>query len=159
MYLTKYDMVSRSSCNEKLQLPLGPWRLPVIGSIHHLLGALPHHSLRRLSSCYGPLMFLKLGEIPVIVVSSRDATKEVMKTHDAVFATRPQTAIIQILTKHSHDIFLTPYGGCWRQLRKICVSELLSTRRVQSFRPIPEEEVARLVHAISSSSSPLVNNQ
>ncbi|GJM99868.1 hypothetical protein PR202_ga17007 [Eleusine coracana subsp. coracana] len=98
MYLTKYGMVSRSSCNEKLQLPPGPWRLPVIGSIHHLLGALPHHSLRRLSSCYGPLMFLELGEIPVIVLSSRDAAKEVMKTHDAVFATRPQTAIIQILT-------------------------------------------------------------
>ncbi|TVU11370.1 hypothetical protein EJB05_44954, partial [Eragrostis curvula] len=155
--ISKCYIASASSCNRSLRLPPGPRQLPVIGSLHHLLCALPHRSLRRLSSHYGPLMFLKLGEIPVIIVSSREAAEEVMKTHDAVFATRPQTAMIKILTKQGQAIALTPYGDPWRQLRKICKLELLSASRVQSFRPVREEEVARLVQAISSMSGSLVN--
>ncbi|TVU11379.1 hypothetical protein EJB05_44964, partial [Eragrostis curvula] len=157
LYLTKCYIASASSCNRSIRLPPGPWQLPVIGCLHHLLGVLPHRSLRRLSSHYGPLMFLKLGEIPVLIVSSREGAKEVMKTHDATFASRPQTAMIKILTKQGQAIALTPYGNHWRQLRKICVLELLSTSRVQSFRLVREEEVARLVQAISSKSASLVN--
>ncbi|KAJ1265172.1 hypothetical protein BS78_08G059300 [Paspalum vaginatum] len=159
LWLTKCCIVSSArSCHHRgLRLPPGPWQLPIIGSLHHLLGALPHRSLRRLSWRYGPLMFLKLGEVPVLVVSSREAAKEVMKTHDMVFATRPQTAVIKTLTKQGQAIALTPYGDHWRQLRKICVQELLSAGRVRSFRPVREEEAARLVEAVSSASGKLVN--
>ncbi|TVU11389.1 hypothetical protein EJB05_44974, partial [Eragrostis curvula] len=157
LYPAKCYITSKQSCHRKLRLPPGPWQLPLIGSLHHLLGELPHRSLRRLAGHYGPLMFLKLGEIPVIVVSSREAAKEVMKTHDATFATRPQTAVVKILTKQAQAIALTPYGDHWRQLRKICALELLSPSRVQSFRSVREEEVAQLVQAILSMSGSLVN--
>lgn len=157
LYLTKYYVASKRSRRRAVRLPPGPWLLPIIGSLHHLLGAQPHRALRDISRRYGPLVFLKFGEVPVVVASSREAAKEVMKTHDAVFATRPQTATIKMLTKQAMAIALAPYGDHWRQLRKICVLELLSARRVQSFRPVREEEAARLVQAVSSTSSPLVN--
>lgn len=49
-----------------------------------------------------------------------------------------------------------PYGNYWRQLRKLCISELLSPKRVQSFRRIREEETDQLVLSISSTSG-LIN--
>ena len=145
--LTKcfYNASARSSCHRGLRLPPCPWQLPVIGSLHHLAGALPHRSLRRLSQRYGPIMLLRFGEVPVVVVSSAEAAREVMRTHDVLFATRPQLAAINTLTKEGHAIAFTPYGEHWRQIRKICAVELLSAARVRSFRPVREEEVARLV--------------
>uniref|UniRef100_A0A453T7C2 Uncharacterized protein n=1 Tax=Aegilops tauschii subsp. strangulata TaxID=200361 RepID=A0A453T7C2_AEGTS len=57
----------------------GPWRLPVIGSIHHLIGALPHHAMRDLARRYdAPLMLLRLGELNVVVASSAIASREIL---------------------------------------------------------------------------------
>jgi cytochrome P450 len=54
----------------------------------------------------------------------------------------------------AEGIIFAPYGDGWRQTRKICTVELLSARRVQSFRPIREEEVGRLLHAVASAAAP-----
>jgi hypothetical protein len=57
----------------KLPSPCG--RLPVIGHLH-LLGSLPHVSLRDLAAQHGRdgLMLLRLGAVPTLVVSSPAAT-------------------------------------------------------------------------------------
>nr|CAB3493013.1 unnamed protein product [Digitaria exilis] len=137
-----------------LRLPPCPWQLPVIGSLHHVLGDLPHRSLRRLSRRYGPhLMLLRFGEVPVVVVSSGEAARAVMRTHDAAFATRPQTATVRILSKEGQAIALAPYGDHWRWLRKVCAVELLSAARVRSFQPVREMMAARLVGAVASGGS------
>ncbi|EAZ01827.1 hypothetical protein OsI_23851 [Oryza sativa Indica Group] len=136
-----------------LRLPPGPWQLPVIGSLHHLAGKLPHRAMRDLARRHGPVMMLRLGEVPTLVVSSRDAAREVMRTHDAAFASRPLSASVRAATKGGRDIAFAPYGDYWRQLRKIAVTELLSARRVLSFRPIREEEVAATLRAVAAAAA------
>ncbi|KAF7104742.1 hypothetical protein CFC21_105615 [Triticum aestivum] len=136
---------------DKLRLPPGPWTLPVIGSIHHIAGALPHQAMRDLARRHGwPVMLLRLGEVPTLVVSSREGAREVMKTHDAAFATRPLSSTVRVLTNGGRDIIFAPYGEHWRQMRKIAVTELLTARRVLSFRAIREEEVGAMLRAVAS---------
>ncbi|XP_062224639.1 desmethyl-deoxy-podophyllotoxin synthase-like [Phragmites australis] len=139
--------------NNGLRLPPGPWQLPVIGSLHHLLRSpLAHRAMadiaRRLDA---PLIYLRLGEVPVVVASSPDAAREFMKTHDVNFATRPWNSTIRIMMADGEGLVFARYGALWRQLRKISILELLSARRVQSFRHVREEEVARAVAAIAAS--------
>ncbi|CAO2152717.1 unnamed protein product [Urochloa humidicola] len=138
----------------KLNLPPGPWTLPVIGSIHHLLTSPNlYRAMRRLSQKHGPLMMLRLGEVSAMVASSPEAAKEIMKVHDITFADRYSNTIMSVLTFDGKDIAFAPYGERWRQLRKICVLELLSASQVQSFRHIREDEVARFMQNLAASAS------
>ncbi|MCE3215749.1 hypothetical protein HAX54_003341 [Datura stramonium] len=154
-----FDKRRKLSRQEKL--PPGPWRLPVIGSLHHLRGALlfPHRTLANLATKYGPIMYLQLGEIPAVVVSSPNMAKEILKTHELAFATKPQLTSINITTYNYKDIAFAPYGDKWRQMRNICVTELLSTKMVKSFSSIREDEISNLVSSIrSAKGSPRVVN-
>ncbi|XP_071919918.1 cytochrome P450 71D6-like [Coffea arabica] len=131
------------------KLPPSPWKLPFIGNLHHLVGSLPHHALRKLAQKHGPLMHLQLGEMSAIVVSSPRMAEEVLKTHDLAFADRAVSPAIRIVLYGASDIAFAPYGDYWRQMRKICTQELLSARTVQSFSPICAE-ASRLVSSIQA---------
>ncbi|OEL37178.1 Premnaspirodiene oxygenase [Dichanthelium oligosanthes] len=137
------------------QLPPSPWALPVIGHLHHLVGALPHRAMRDLAARHGPLILLRLGGLPVVVASSAEAAREVMKTHDLEFASRSMSRMVRLCVPDGAEgIIFVPYGDRWRVMRKICTVELLSARRVQSFRPVREDEVGRLLRAVVASTAP-----
>ena len=70
------------------KLPPGPIGFPIFGSLH-LLGKFPHHDLHRLAKKYGPIMYMRLGLVPTVVVSSPQAAELILKTNDLVFASRP----------------------------------------------------------------------
>uniref|UniRef100_A0A0E0D3H3 Cytochrome P450 n=1 Tax=Oryza meridionalis TaxID=40149 RepID=A0A0E0D3H3_9ORYZ len=129
---------SSPQAERRLRLPPGPWRLPFVGSLHHVLlsrhGDLPHRALRELAGRYGALMLLRFGAVPTLVVSSAEAARE---------------PTLAVFTRGGRDIMFSPYGDLWRQLRRICVLELFSARRVQSLRHVHEDEARRLVRAVA----------
>jgi cytochrome P450 len=138
--------------------PPSPWALPVVGHLHHLAfaSALPHRAMRDLARRLGPLMLLRLGELRVVVASSADAAREVMRTHDLAFATRPLSpTAMALLGDGSLGLVFAPYGDGWRQLRRLCTAELLSARRVRSFRVVREDEVRRLLRSVAAKASPV----
>ncbi|KAG5628991.1 hypothetical protein H5410_000708 [Solanum commersonii] len=123
----------------------------------HLLGGLQHHVLRDLAKKYGPIMHLQLGEVSLVVVTSPDMAKQVLKTHDLTFASRPKLLATEILFYKGSDIVFSPYGDYWRQIRKICLLELLSTKNVKSFNSIRQDEVLHMIEFFRSSSGETVN--
>nr|WEQ50545.1 cytochrome P450 71D708 [Salvia officinalis] len=145
----KSQRISKSG-NGYSRIP-GPKPLPLIGNLHLMLrGAPPHHLFRDLAGKYGPLMRLQLGEIQFLIISSVDLAKQVVRTHDVNFANRPPGLAPETLGYNCTGIGFAPYGEYWRQLRRVCTLELLSARRVQSFRPIREEENMNLCEWVAS---------
>lgn len=101
-------------------------------------------------------MLLHFGSVPVLVVSSADAAKEIMKTHDLIFSNRPKT-VGGRLFYNCKSVSFAPYGEYWRQVKNICVTRLLTSARVHSFRNVREEEVDLLIQNIRESCSQVVN--
>ncbi|KAG0487642.1 hypothetical protein HPP92_009737 [Vanilla planifolia] len=131
----------------KLKLPPGPSPLPIIGNLHHL-GRQPHISLRRLSQRHGPIIHLTLGQIPTVVVSSPRTARDVLRTHDLALCSRPALFAARKVFYDCTDIAFAPYGSYWRGLRKLCILELLSARRVDSFASARAAETTALVASI-----------
>ncbi|KAB1228272.1 Premnaspirodiene oxygenase [Morella rubra] len=117
---------------------------------------LPHRVLKDLADKYGPVMRLQLGEVPALVISSPELAKDVLITHDSAYKQRPNFLAVDIMTYNS-SVVSAPYCDYWRQMRKIYVMELLSAKRVQSFRTIREEEVESLLESLSLSGGLPIN--
>ncbi|KAF6158679.1 hypothetical protein GIB67_040193 [Kingdonia uniflora] len=134
--------------------PPSPSRLYIIA---RMFGSLLHHSLTQLSKKHGPIILLKLSSVPVLVVSSAEVAREVLKMHDHVFYNRP---VLEGFRKHLYnfkDVALSHYGEYWRQMKKICVLKLLSAKKVYSFRSVRVQEVQNMIKYISLTSSCVVN--
>ncbi|CAI0382873.1 unnamed protein product [Linum tenue] len=97
-------------------------------------------------------MFLRLGRAQVVVVSTAKMAEEVMKTQDLVFCTRPVATSTTRLSYNNVDLAFAPYDAYWREMRKICVVHLFNSNRAQSFGPIREYEVSKMIEKVSGSS-------
>ncbi|XP_071718303.1 germacrene A hydroxylase-like [Rutidosis leptorrhynchoides] len=145
----------KTDSNKKL--PPEPWKLPILGHVHHLIATQPHRALANMAEKLGPIVHLQLGEISAIVISSPSLAKDIMKTHDISFANRPKLQSTEIVAYNNIDIAFSPYGDYWRQMRKICVLELLSAKKVQSFRSLREQESWNLIESMAMKGSTSVN--
>ena len=136
-----------------MHLPPGPLGLPFIGNLHQMDSSTPHVCLWQLSNQYGPIMSLRLGCLPALVISSAGMAKEALKAHDLEFSSRPSLLGTQKMSYNGLDLSVAPYGEYWREMRKICVVHLFSSKRALSFRSIREDEVSRMIEKISKSAS------
>uniref|UniRef100_A0A6N2KMW6 Cytochrome P450 n=1 Tax=Salix viminalis TaxID=40686 RepID=A0A6N2KMW6_SALVM len=144
-------LIKRNRTPKKACLPPGPVGLPFIGNLHQLGNSNLHEHLWRLSQKHGPLVYLRLGSRPALIVSSAKMAREIMKTRDLEFCSRPFLAATKKLSYNGFDLAFAPYGDYWREVRKICVVHVFSSIRVQSFRSIREDEVSRTIEKISKS--------
>ncbi|XP_061370943.1 uncharacterized protein LOC133313570 [Gastrolobium bilobum] len=130
----------------------GPKALPIIGNLH-MLGKLPHRNLQSLALKYGPIMSLKLGQVPAIVVSSTETAELFLKTHDTVFASRPKLQAAESIAHASKGLAFCEYGAFWRNVRKVCIIQLLSASRVEMFAPLRREQLGLLVKVLENAAA------
>ncbi|XP_051217855.1 cytochrome P450 71A9 [Lolium perenne] len=123
-----------------------PRGLPLIGNLHQL-GALPQNSLA------APLMLLRLGSVPTLVVSSPDAARALFQHNDRALSGRPALYAASRFSYGLQNISFAPTEGTfWRAARRACLSELLGAPRVRGFRNAREGAAAALVAAVTDAS-------
>ncbi|XP_044962727.1 cytochrome P450 71A1-like [Hordeum vulgare subsp. vulgare] len=132
--------------------PPSPPGLPIIGNLHQFRRGRPHRTLEALARRHGPIIFIRLGSVPAVVVSSASLAEAVLRTQDNVFCSRPQQYTARGTLYGCRDIAFSAYSERWRQLRRIAVVHLLGVKRVDSFRTVREEEVARFVERVRAAS-------
>ncbi|KAL5073263.1 hypothetical protein RYX36_012247 [Vicia faba] len=130
-------------------MPPGPKGLPIIGNLHQLDISNLYLQFSQFSKIYGPLFSIQLGLKPAIVVSSAEIAKEVLKNNDLVFSNRPLLYGQQKLSYNGSDIAFSPYSDHWREIRKICILHIFSSKRVSSFSSIRKLEVKKMIKKIS----------
>ncbi|KAK2430314.1 hypothetical protein P8452_43717 [Trifolium repens] len=93
-------------------------------------------------------MFLQLGQVSTIIISSSKVAKSFLKTHDLVFASRPRIQGSELMSYGSKGMAFSEYGPYWRSVRKFCTLKLLSVSKVEMFGPIRKEELDVLVKSL-----------
>ncbi|KAL1804073.1 cytochrome P450 71D6 [Daucus carota subsp. sativus] len=144
-----------------LTLPPGPWKLPVIGSLHHLIGwsNLLHKTFADLALKYGmPIMHLQLGKLSFVIISSPEIAEEVLRTKEVNFAQRFQLIDAESQPYPDCSLIFAPYNDYYKHIKRISVTDLFSSTRVKSFKSLREEEVGNLVEGIQDQESSMPFN-
>lgn len=154
-----FSLVPRRSKIEQIHLPPGPKGLPLIGNLHKFDPSKPHIYFDKLAKIYGPILSLRFGSAPAVVVQSAKIAKEVLQTQDLNFCYRPSLLGNQRLSYNGLDIAFAHSLEYFREVKKTCVVHLLSSKRVESFSLFRQDEVFRMINKVSTicSSSEIVN--
>ncbi|KAL3351911.1 hypothetical protein AABB24_020145 [Solanum stoloniferum] len=142
-----YELLN--NIQNRKRYPPGPKGLPIIGHLH-LLGKNPHHDFLKLAKTHGPLMYVRLGLVPTIVVSSADTAEKFLKTYDHIFATRPYNEAAQYLAYGQKNLITGKYGPYWRNMRKLCTQHLLSNQKINSFQSMRRQQVELMIKSLKN---------
>ncbi|KAF2596376.1 hypothetical protein F2Q68_00008394 [Brassica cretica] len=101
--------LSQKSKTKRYKLPPGPRGLPVIGNLHQLSQLNPQRFFYGWAKKYGPIFSYKIGSQTMVVISSAELTKELLKTQDVNFANRPQHRGHEFITYGRSDMAMNHY--------------------------------------------------
>nr|CAB3467634.1 unnamed protein product [Digitaria exilis] len=98
-------------------------------------------------------MSLRFGLVPVVVGSSVDAARSILKTNDLAFIDRPMTAAGKYTAYNNSNMLWSQYDDYWRQMRKLCQIELLCAKQLKLHEHARDEEVSTMLHDLYAESS------
>ncbi|XP_056193558.1 cytochrome P450 2W1 isoform X1 [Falco biarmicus] len=105
-----------------LNLPPGPFPLPVIGNLHLLDIRRQDKSLMKISEKYGPVFTVHLGLQKVVVLTGYEAVKDALLNTADVFADRPAIPIFHHI-QHGNGVFFSSQE-LWKTTRRFTVATM-----------------------------------
>ncbi|KAK4408769.1 Trans-cinnamate 4-monooxygenase [Sesamum angolense] len=133
---------------KRLNLPPGPFTLPLVGSWLQIGNNLDHHDFINYAKKFGQLFLLRMGQRNIAVVSSTDLAREVLLARGKEFGSRSRNIVFDIFTGKGQDMVFAEYGDHWRKMRRIVSVPFFTNRVVQQYRREWEAEVAKVVEEV-----------
>lgn len=100
-------------------LPPSPFRLPLVGHLHLLDPATPHHGFAALCKRFGGIVGLQFGSVYVVALSDPTLVREAMVKQGPNFANRPRLPLLDILSGRGEDMVMSDFTPRVRELRKV----------------------------------------
>ncbi|XP_061992926.1 geraniol 8-hydroxylase-like [Rosa rugosa] len=132
----------------RVRLPPGPKPFPLVGNLFEL-GDKPYLSLTKLSQRYGPIISLQLGQVTTVVASSSAMAKEILRNHDQFLYNRTVPDALRAFKDYS--LPWLPVSPRWRNIRKICNSQLFATKDLDANRAGRRVKVQELIASVKDS--------
>ncbi|KAH0468418.1 hypothetical protein IEQ34_003451 [Dendrobium chrysotoxum] len=139
--------LSQSPLKKRSNFPPSPPSIPILGHLHLMLkkNSSMLRNLTAISAAHGPVLLLRIGSRPILLVSSYSAAISCFTTNDLVFATRPVLPSIRSISFNYSGIGSAPYGHHWRTFRRIAIIELFTSSSLRSFAEARRAELRSLL--------------
>ncbi|XP_076953912.1 putative (S)-N-methylcoclaurine 3'-hydroxylase isozyme 2 [Bidens hawaiensis] len=137
-------------------LPPGPRPWPIIGNIHQIAKN-PHLAAAKFANEYGPLISLRLGTQFLVVASSAEAAKEVLKTQDRLLSGRTIPHALH-LTSYM-DNYLVWARDCnehWKSCRTVSRLELFSAKAIEAQSSLRNEKLSHMLDFLNNTQGKVV---
>ncbi|CAI9106155.1 OLC1v1005231C1 [Oldenlandia corymbosa var. corymbosa] len=148
----------KASSKTRLKLPPGPPAWPIIGNLFGLNAEKPHIWLANLAREHGPLFSLRLGFRVLVMASSPETAKEVLKTRDRDLSGRFKSRLIGSLPEFQSSVIVlsTECGEKWRSLRKNAHVELFSHGALESHTKIRVQKAQEMMDFLAKQEGEVV---
>ncbi|XAR48314.1 hypothetical protein NMG60_11031085 [Bertholletia excelsa] len=131
----------------RFRLPPGPRPLPVVGNLYDVK-PVRFRCYADWAQVYGPIISVWFGSTLNVIVSNWELAKDVLKEHDQYLADRHRSRSAAKFSRDGQDLIWADYGPHYVKVRKVCTLELFSSKRLESLRPLREDEVTAMVESV-----------
>ncbi|XP_074014832.1 cytochrome P450 2W1 [Numenius arquata] len=129
-----------------LNLPPGPFPLPIIGNLHLLDIRRQDKSLMKISEKYGPVFTVHLGFQRVVVLTGYEAVKDALLNTADVFVDRPAIPIFYHI-QHGNGVFFSSQE-LWKTTRRFTIATM---RDLGMGKHLGEERMLEELHFLTES--------
>lgn len=151
LFIKTHLRLKPSNIPSAVKAPPSPLALPIIGHLH-LIGSVLPKSFQTLARLHGPLMQLRLGFSSCVVVSDSDVAKEIFKTQELNFSSRPEFGSSEYFIYRGSRFVTAQYSDYWRFMKKLCMTRLLAVPQLDRSIGIRQQEVSKLFERVSERS-------
>ncbi|KAI3735253.1 hypothetical protein L6452_14745 [Arctium lappa] len=137
-------------------LPPSPPTLPIIGNLHQM-GDKPHISITNLAKEYGPLISLRLGSQLLVVASSPETAREILKIQDRSFSSRFVPSTYRQSSVLPYSLLWSDCDQTWRTLRTICRTELFSAKAMDTYSSVRGEKISDMLEFLRNKQGEVVD--
>ncbi|KAF9074605.1 cytochrome P450 [Rhodocollybia butyracea] len=137
-------MIYRVLLSHRKKYPPGPDPAFLIGNILQVPSTFPEEKFSEWFHKYGDVVYLRILQQPVLVLSSMEAVQDLLDTRSSIYSDRPNFVLLNDLMGWQNASTHARYGPRFRKHRRF-IHQTFNQQAVRTLRPIQEKETCCLI--------------